>query len=48
MNNQQLTEITSHKHLGLHISKDCTWNKQFEYIKEKAWLQINVMRKFKF
>ena len=48
MYNQQLTEVTSHKHLGLHISKDCTWNKQIEYIKEKACLRINIMRKFKF
>ena len=28
MNNQQLTEVTSHKHLGLHIPKDCTWHEQ--------------------
>ena len=38
MHSQQLTEVTSHKHLGLHISKDCTWHEQIEYIKEKAWL----------
>ena len=43
INNQQLTEVTSHKHLGLHISKDCTWHEQIEYIKEMAWLRINVM-----
>ena len=45
MNNQQLSEVTSHKHMVLHISKDCTWPEQIEYIKEKAWLR---MRKFKF
>ena len=48
MHNQQLTEVTSHKHLGLHISKDCTWHEQIENIKEKAWFRINIMRKFKF
>ena len=48
MHKQQLTEITSHKHLGLHISKDCTWHEHIEYIKEKAWLRINIMHKFKF
>ena len=48
MHNQQLNEVTSHKHLGVHISKDCTWHEQIEYIKEKTWLQINIMRKFKF
>ena len=37
MNNQQLTEVTAHKHLGLHISKDCTLYEQIEYIKEKTW-----------
>ena len=48
MHSQQLTEVTCHKHLGLHISKDCTWHEQIEYIKEKAWFRINIMRKFKF
>ena len=37
------TEVTSLKHLGLHISKDCAWHEQIEYIKEKASLRINVM-----
>ena len=45
MNNQQLSEVTSDKHLGL---QDCTWHEQIEYIKENAWLRINVMRKLKF
>ena len=48
MNNQQLAEVASHKYLGRYISKDCTWQEQIEYIKEKAWLRINVMRKFDF
>ena len=48
MHNQQLTEVTSHKHLGLQISKDCTWHEQIEYIKEMAWFRIYIMRKFKF
>ena len=34
MHFQQSTEVTSHKHLGLHISKDCTWYEEIE----KAWL----------
>ena len=48
MHNQQLTEVTSHNYLGLHISKDCTRHEQIENIKEKAWFRINIMRKFKF
>ena len=37
-----------HKHLGLYFSKDCSWSKQIEYISEKAWARVNIMRKFKF
>lgn len=48
MQDQKITEVTSHKHLGVYFSNDCTWHKQIEYIKEKAWSRINVMRKFKF
>ena len=48
MHIQQLNEFTSHKHLGLHISKNCTWNEQIEYIKEKACFRNNIMLKFKF
>ena len=48
VHNQRLTEVTSHKHLGLHISKDCIRQEQIEYIKENAYLRINIMCKFKF
>ena len=48
MQNVQIEEVDSHKHLGLHLSQDCTWHKQIDYIKEKTWFRINVMRKLKF
>ena len=48
MQNVQIEEVDSHKHLGLHLSQDCTWHKQIDYIKEKAWFRINVIRKLKF
>ena len=38
MHNQQLTEVTCHKHLGLHISVYKTVHGTNKYIKEKAWL----------
>ena len=38
----------SHKHLGIYLSKDCSWHEHIKYIKEKAWLRINVMRKLKY
>ena len=47
MLDQQIIEAESHKHLGICLSNDCTWHKRIEYIKEKAWNRINVMRKLK-
>ena len=48
MLDQQITDVESHKHLGIYLSNDCTWHKHIEYIKEKAWNRINVMRKLKY
>ena len=48
MLDQQITDVESHKHLGIYLSNDCTWHKHIEYIKEKAWTRINVMRKLKY
>ena len=48
MQNHQITEIDSHKHLGLYLSNDCTWHKHINYITEKAWTRINIMRRLKF
>ena len=48
MQNHQVTEVESHKHLGIHFASDCTWHQHIDYIKQKAWLRINIMRKLKF
>lgn len=48
MDQIQIKEATSHKHLGLILTSDCTWHEHLEYIKSKAWIRINVMRKVKF
>ena len=48
MDNIQINEVTSHKHLGLIFSNDCTWHNHIEHIKNKAWTRINLMRKLKF
>ena len=45
---QKITEVDTHKHLGIYFSNDCSWHKHITYIKEKAWNRINVMRKLKF
>ena len=44
----QIQEVLSHKHLGIYLSKDCSWHDYISYIKEKAWLRLNVMRKLKY
>lgn len=48
MLNQQISEVDMHKHLGIFFSNDCSWHKHINYIKEKAWTRVNIMRKLKF
>ena len=48
MNNQIITEINTHKHLGLTFSNNCTWHEHLAQIKAKVWQRINIMRKLKF
>ena len=48
MQNHKIFEVVSHKHLGIHFTSDCTWHQHIEYIKQKAGLRINIMRKLKF
>ena len=37
MLNQPIEEVSSHKHLGLNLSNDLTWNKHINYIKVSFW-----------
>ena len=48
MQEVQIAEVSSHKHLGLILSNDCTWHQHIDYIAKKAWNRINIMRKLKF
>lgn len=48
MQNHEITEVKFHKHLGVYFSDDCSWHHHINYVKEKAWDRINVMRKLKF
>ena len=48
MSDVLIKEVSSHKHLGVHLSSDCTWHSHIEHIKEKAWQRLNVMRRLKF
>ena len=48
MQNHLISEVDSHKHLGLYFSNDCTWHQHINHITIKAWARINIMRKLKF
>ena len=48
MNNQVITEVESHKHLGVTFESSGTWHKHMQLITTKAWQRIHIMRKLKF
>ena len=48
MNNQQMNELSSHKHLGLYLFNNCSWREHIYYIKAKAWQRINTLRRLNF
>ena len=47
MGNHQISEVDSHKHLGLYFSHECTWHQHINHITVKAWARINITRKLK-
>ena len=48
MENTPINEVEAHKHLGLFLSNDCSWHQHINYIKNKAWARINIMRRLKY
>ena len=44
MENTEINEVSAHKHLGIFFSNDCSRYSYIDYIKEKAWKRINIMR----
>ena len=48
MLDQQIKEVESHKHLGVILANDCSWQNYTDYIKEKAWTRIIIMRRLKY
>ena len=34
----------SHTYLGAYLSKRCDWHKYIEFVKEKAWSRMNLLR----
>ena len=42
-----IPNVQTHKHLGIHISSDGSWDYHINGISQKAWKRINVMRQVK-
>jgi hypothetical protein len=48
MNTQQLEDAKYHKHLGVTISDDGSWNKHIELVIDKAYSRLNIHCMLKF
>jgi hypothetical protein len=48
MDNNDIATVSDHKHLGLVISDNGSWEKHIDMITGKAYKRINILRKFKF
>jgi hypothetical protein len=44
MNNQQLEDVEYHKHLGVTISDDGSWNKHIELVIDKAYSRCDSIQ----
>ena len=47
MLNTEIPSNDTHKHLGVIFSSDGSWHQHVNYIKEKAWKRIGILRKLK-
>ena len=47
MNSISIKEVENHKHLGLYLSNDGSWNAHINYIVNKTSLRVNILRKLK-
>ena len=48
MGNTPINEVEAHKHLCLFLCNDCSWHQHINFIKDKAWARINIMRRLKY
>jgi hypothetical protein len=44
----QIKEVCIHKHLGITFAHDLRWSTHIEYITNKAWKRIKIMKKIKY
>ena len=47
MSNTKIPVVQNHKHLGIFISDDCTWDSHIKSSTDKAWKRLNMMRNLK-
>ena len=43
-----IKEVTNHKHLGLIFNNTCHWGQHIDYIIDKAYKKLNILRSLKF
>ena len=48
LNGVPIQETTTHKHLGIFFSKRLDWQSHIDYIQQKAWSRMNLLRSLKF
>ena len=48
LNDVPIQETTTHKHLGILFSKRLDWQSHIDYIQQKAWSRMNLLRSLKF
>ena len=47
-NHVPIPEVQSHKHLGIYFSDEYDWQVYLNYIQEKAWSRLHLLRSMKF
>ena len=47
-NDTPVKEVSSHKHLGLHLTSFCDWQIHIQYIKDKVSSRLKLLRSLKF
>jgi hypothetical protein len=43
-----INQVTEHKYPGLENANDGNWQKHIDLITKKAFIRVNILRKFKF
>ena len=47
MNNHDIQEDSSHRHLGIYFSDNASWYEHINYIVKKSFVRLNILRRFR-